>query len=467
MAKSQQQFADNKVDLKGDDDHDDDINNLESITLVEGGPNLLLREKQPLVSNQTSHRDEVAKCEDKHLSGVLVHSESRNISGHWVWKRLEDIRNSFHHVILGTKLNCLLLCIPVAMLMVHADYGKGWIFVFSLLGMLPLAERLGFVTEQLSNFTGPTVGGLLNATFGNATEIIICVFALKDDMIRVVQLSLLGSILSNMLLVLGCAFFFGGLVHSNDQKFNKGTAQVSSGLLLMAVMGLLFPAVLHATHTELKYGASELSLSRFSSIIMLAAYSSFIYFQLRSDKECSNDADEEQGDSGFLRPNSHVLTFWDSIFWLTALTIFISVLSQYLVDAINGASAAWNVPLPFISVIILPIVGNAAEHASAIMFAVKDKLDISLGVAIGSSTQISMFVIPFCVIIGWPMGTRMDLNFQLFETGTLFITVLVVAFMLQEGTANYFKGLMLVLCYLIVGASFFVHSDSLDPHSGI
>jgi Ca2+:H+ antiporter len=125
------------------------------------------------------------------------------------------------------------------------------------------------------------------------------------------------------------------------------------------------------------------------------------------------------------------------------------------------------VPLPFISVIILPIVGNAAEHASAIMFALKDKLDISLGVAIGSSTQISMFVIPFCVIIGWPMGTRMDLNFQLFETGTLFITVLVVAFMLQEGTANYFKGLMLVLCYLIVGASFFVHSDSLDPHSGI
>jgi len=115
-------------------------------------------------------------------------------------------------------------------------------------------------------------------------------------------------------------------------------------------------------------------------------------------------------------------------------------------------------------VIILPIVGNAAEHASAIMFALKDKLDISLGVAIGSSTQISMFVIPFCVVIGWPMGTHMDLNFQLFETATLFITVLVVAFMLQEGTANYFKGLMLVLCYLIVGASFFVHLDQQPDH---
>ncbi|KAG0501857.1 hypothetical protein HPP92_001929 [Vanilla planifolia] len=118
-----------------------------------------------------------------------------------------------------------------------------------------------------------------------------------------------------------------------------------------------------------------------------------------------------------------------------------------------------NMPVAFISVILLPIVGNAAEHASAIMFAIKDKLDITLGVAIGSSTQISMFLIPFCVVIGWMMGKGMDLNFQLFETATLFITVLVVAFMLQEGTANYFKGLMLILCYLIVVASFFVHVD--------
>jgi len=113
----------------------------------------------------------------------------------------------------------------------------------------------------------------------------------------------------------------------------------------------------------------------------------------------------------------------------------------------------------FISVILLPIVGNAAEHASAIMFAMKDKLDITLGVAIGSSTQISMFVIPFCVVVGWIMGQKMDLNFQLFETATLFITVLVVAFMLQDGAANYLKGLMLILCYLIVAASFFVHVD--------
>lgn len=144
------------------------------------------------------------------------------------------------------------------------------------------------------------------------------------------------------------------------------------------------------------------------------------------------------------------------------MTAWISVLSQYLVDAIEGASVKMNIPIAFISVILLPIVGNAAEHAGAVMFAMKDKLDISLGVAIGSSTQIAMFGIPFCVVIGSIIGRPMDLNFQLFETATLFITVLVVAFMVQEGTSNYFKGLMLVLCYIIVAASFFVH---VDPHS--
>ncbi|KAH9575175.1 hypothetical protein CY35_01G098000 [Sphagnum magellanicum] len=360
----------------------------------------------------------------------------------WMCELAMDLLRSFHHVILGSKLNVLLLCVPLAIVGVPLQFGQGWVFLLSLLGMAPLAERLGFVTEQLSFVTGSTVGGLLNATFGNATEMIICIFALKNNMIRVVQLSLLGSILSNMLLVLGSAFLFGGLAHpKKTQTFRKATAQVSSGLLLMAVMGLLFPATLHATKTEMYSGESELILSRFSSIVMLVAYTAYLYFQLRSHRELYDP--EGEGVEGEAASDSDEckLAFWVSIAWLTILTIFISILSEYLIDAIEGASTSWNVPVSFISVIILPIVGNAAEHASAIMFALKDKL------------------IPFCVVIGWPMGTDIDLNFQLFETTTLFITVLVVAFMLQDGTANYFKGLMLVLCYSIVGASFFVHLD--------
>ncbi|KAG9154927.1 hypothetical protein Leryth_012126 [Lithospermum erythrorhizon] len=395
------------------------------------------------------------------LSFETSHASPRaNLSRSWEFRKMErfNILRSIYIVLIKAKINVLLPFGPLAILLHYTTKKHGLVFFFSLVGITPLAERLGYATEQLAFFTGPTVGGLLNATFGNATEMIISMYALKNDMIRVVQQSLLGSILSNMLLVLGCAFFCGGIVHHQKvQVFSKETALVNSGLLLMAVMGILFPAVLHFTHTEVHFGKSELALSRFSSCIMLIAYASYLFFQLKSQSNLyssiegqepennSEDADEEEVPE---------ITKWESIGWLAILTLWISVLSGYLVDAIQGASDSMNMPVAFISVILLPIVGNAAEHASAIMFAMKDKLDITLGVAIGSSTQISMFVIPFCVVVGWIMGKPMDLNFQLFETASLFITVLVVAFMLQEGTSNYFKGFMLILCYLIVAASF-------------
>ncbi|XWS27675.1 hypothetical protein CRYUN_Cryun25bG0001800 [Craigia yunnanensis] len=388
------------------------------------------------------------------LSGSLT-AGSRKIIRNGVYKSIKT-------VVFSNKLNLLMPFGPLAILVHKMTSHNGWVFFLSLLGIAPLAERLGYATEQLAFFTGPTVGGLLNATFGNATELIISIYALKSGMIRVVQLSLLGSILSNMLLVLGCAFFCGGLVyHRKEQVFSKATAVVNSGLLLMAVMGLLFPAVLHYTHTERHAGKSELALSRFSSCVMLLAYAAYLVFQLKSQRDLYMRIDEEGSLNGENSDDDEApeISKCESVIWLSIMTAWISILSDYLVDTIEGASEAWDVPIAFISVILLPIIGNAAEHASAIMFAMKDKLDISLGVAIGSSTQISMFGIPFCVVIGWMMGREMDLNFQLFETATLFITVIVVAFFLQEGTSNYFKGLMLILCYLIVAASFFVHKD--------
>lgn len=371
-------------------------------------------------------------------------------------------------VIFTNKLNFLMPFGPLAILVDKLAGHNSWVFFLSLLGIIPLAERLGYATEQLAFYTGPTAGGLLNATFGNATELIISIFALRSQMIRVVQLSLLGSILSNMLLVLGCAFFCGGIVfYKKEQTFNKATAVVNSGLLLMAVMGLLFPALLHYTHSEAHFGKSELALSRFSSCIMLLAYAAYLFFQLKSQTNLYSSVYEEeiQSEESSDEDEAPEISKWESVIWLSILTAWISVLSKYLVDAIEIASESLKIPVSFISVVLLPIVGNAAEHASAIMFAMKDKLDISLGVAIGSSTQISMFGIPFCVVTGWIMGQPMDLNFQLFETATLFITVIVVAFLLQEGTSNYFKGLMLILCYLIVAASFFVHVDPPLPEN--
>ncbi|PSR96976.1 Vacuolar cation/proton exchanger like, partial [Actinidia chinensis var. chinensis] len=419
-------------------------------------------EEIPFSSSQTTSKAHTFDFEASHVGSHAKLCTS------WVFKQMQ-IRpfGSIYIILIKAKINMLLPFGPLAILLHYLTGKHGWVFLFSLLGITPLAERLGYATEQLAFYTGPTVGGLLNATFGNATEMIISIYALKNGMIRVVKQSLLGSILSNMLLVLGCAFFTGGIIHHQKvQRFNKAAAVVNSGLLLMAVMGILFPAVLHYTHTEKHYGKSELSLSRFSSCIMLVAYGSYLFFQLRSQHNFYGSLDEghvEEARNSVAEDSDEVevpdITQWEALGWLAILTLWVSVLSGYLVNAIQGASDSWNIPMAFISVILLPIVGNAAEHASAIMFAMKDKLDITLGVAIGSSTQISMFVIPFCVVVGWFMGKPMDLNFQLFETATLFITVLVVAFMLQEGTSNYFKGLMLILSYLIVAASFFVHVD--------
>ncbi|GMY30766.1 vacuolar cation/proton exchanger 3-like [Fagus crenata] len=202
------------------------------------------------------------------------------------------VYTSIKTVIFSSKLNLLIPFGPAAILVQKLTDQSAWVFFLSLVGIAPLAERLGYATVQLAFYSGPTAGGLLNATFGNATELIISIYALKSGMRRVVQLSLLGSILSNMLLVLGCAFFCGGVFCHEEQRFTKETAVINSGLLLMAVMGLLFPAVLHYTHTEFHLGKSELALSRFSSCIMLVAHAAYLFFQLKSHKNLYDPVNE-------------------------------------------------------------------------------------------------------------------------------------------------------------------------------
>ncbi|KAE8704283.1 Vacuolar cation/proton exchanger 5 [Hibiscus syriacus] len=426
------------------------------------------------------------------------------------------IYKSIYTVILSKKFNVLIPFGPLAILVQKKTNRDGWVFIIGLLGIMPLAERLGYTTEQLAFYSGPTVGGLLNATFGNATELIISIYALRTGRIRVVQLSLLGSLLSNLLFVLGIAFFSGGIVRKDqffdkatavvnsglllmamiletgrirvvqlsllgsllsnmlfvlgiaffsggivrkDQFFDKATAVVNSGLLLMAMMGLLFPATLHSTGTEVHFGISELALSRVSSCALILVYAISIIFQLKNlnDMEGSQAAEIIDGDED--EEAGPEISKWESVIWLTITAAAISILSEYLVDAIEGTSLSWGVPVAFITVILLPIGGNTAAVTTSVMFALKDKLDVSLGVAIGSSTQISMFIIPFCVVTGWIFGFPVDLNFQPFETATLFMTVLFVAFITQEGTSNYFKGLMLLFCYFLVAASYFVHED--------
>mmetsp|Transcript_50152 Transcript_50152/g.95806 ORF Transcript_50152/g.95806 Transcript_50152/m.95806 type:complete len:435 (-) Transcript_50152:311-1615(-) len=375
------------------------------------------------------------------------------------------IGRSLRAMLFTSRLNVLLPCVVLAMISANSGGGEsakaspaGWTFTFALLGIAPLAERLGFVTEEMAGYTNQTLGGLLNATFGNLTEMIVSVFALKAGMIRVVQLSLLGSMLSNMLLVLGCAFFFGGLKY-REQKFNPVGVNANTGLLCLAVVGMSLPAVLHSTHSELHGTSSEIALSRFTSLMLLGIYGAYLYFQLVTHRELFEEEEEDDADDED-EEESAGLGFWGCIFWLGVLTVFISILSDYLVDAIEGAAASWDMSMAFISTVLLPIVGNAAEHASAVIFGMRNKMDMSIGVAVGSSTQIALLVFPATVLIGWAMGKPMDLDLEVFETATLFITVVIVAFVVSDGSSNWLKGLTLILAYVVLSCSFFFHRDS-------
>ncbi|KAK8480038.1 hypothetical protein V6N11_020984 [Hibiscus sabdariffa] len=370
---------------------------------------------------------------------------------------LRQFLTNLQEVILGTKLSVLFPAVPLAIVAQCYGFGRPWVFALSLLGLTPLAERISFLTEQIAYYTGPTVGGLLNATCGNATELIIAIFALSQHKIDVVKYSLLGSVLSNLLLVLGTSLFCGGIANlRREQKYDRRQADVNSLLLLLALLCHSLPLLFRMSGASAALTADPtLQLSRASSIVMLIAYVSYLVFQLFTHRQLFEAQEESEDDDG-VSEEEPVIGFWSGFIWLVGMTAVIALLSEYVVGTIEDASNSWGISVSFISIILLPIVGNAAEHAGAIIFAFKNKLDISLGVALGSATQISMFVVPLCIVVAWIMGIKMDLNFNLLETGSLALSIIAVAFTLQDGTSHYLKGLVLLLLYIVIGACFFV-----------
>jgi Ca2+:H+ antiporter len=397
-------------------------------------------------------------------------------------------------IFLGSKLNVLLVLLPFAFASKFLGWGMSTTFVFSLLALVPFAERVSFVTEDVAKYTNETLGGLLNATFGNITELLVCIFALKAGLIRVVQVSMLGSVLSNLLLVLGSAFLVGGIRHK-EQIFKQAVAVTNSVLLVVTVLALSLPSILDATHegrsgtaekgdddplrTESAFnppgrgnswhsasgnmddpstlgGDSPLWLSRCIAVLMLVLYGLLLIFQLITHTYLFDDAGEqEDGDED----GPGMLGFWGGVTWLAIITGFISTLSEFIVDAIEGAARDMKLPVLFLSGILIPIVGNAAEHAAALAFAYRNKMEIALGSAVGSAVQIAVFVIPLCVIIGWSFGQPMDLNFHIFETTILLLTVMTVAIVLTDGRSHWLKGIVLIFAYLMIAASFWAHAD--------
>lgn len=376
------------------------------------------------------------------------------------WGLLRSFLANLQEIFLGTKLFVLFPAVPLAIAAHYFHFGRAWLFALSLLGLTPLAERVSFLTEQIAYYTGPTVGGLLNATCGNATELIIAIFALFEGKIEVVKCSLVGSILSNLLLVLGTSLFCGGLANlRKEQLYDRKQADVNSGLLMLGALCHMLPLIFRyaiSSGERTVAAVPTLQLSRACSIVMLLAYIAYLFFQLKTHRQLFESQEEDDDNDDVTSVDEPVIGFPSALAWLAGMTVFIAILSEYVVGTIEAASESWGISVSFISIILLPIVGNAAEHAGAIIFAFKNKLDITLGVSLGSATQVSMFVVPLSVIVAWIMGIQMDLDFKLLETGSLVMAILVTAFTLQDGSSHYLKGIVLLLCYIVIGACFFV-----------
>ena len=300
----------------------------------------------------------------------------------------------------SNRIYCLIVFVPLALLAEPLEWPKSVSFGLSCLGILPLAGLLGDATEQVASHTSDTLGGLLNATFGNATEVILSFFLLLDYKMTVVKVSLLGSILSNLLLVLGCACFAAGMRRS-QAAFNPIAAQANCTLLQIAVLGLVVPALMSVVGQLQEQSANDLLLSRSISIVLLVLYIQYLIFQLGTHRELFEQSPKESERDGGDEPEHadgarHVdeadevaLSLHGSLAWLAVATVLVAILSEQLSGAMEEATRQWNISETFVGFVIIPIIGNAAEHSTAVLMAAKGKMDLAIGVALGSSTQVS------------------------------------------------------------------------------
>lgn len=353
-------------------------------------------------------------------------------------------------------LTLMLVFVPLAIYFSYVG-DSGMAFLTSMAAIMPLAWLMGKATEEIAVRTSESVGGLLNATFGNAAEVIIAVMALivayragadsetAETMINVVQASLIGSILGNLLLVMGLAFLWGGM-NFQTQKFSQEASQTNGSLLLLALVGLAIPAAFSASGHASVSDEGLASLSRFVALILLGVYGLHLLFQLKTHANLFSAEvhDDEHSE----------LTQRDAVILLVTATVLVAWMAEILVHSIEYAAVEFGLPHLFIGVILLPLFGNAAEHFTAVSVAGKDKMDLSIGIAIGSSIQIALLIAPLTILLSWALGLHMTLAFGTFETVTAFTAVLIANFIIQDGKSNWLEGAMLLATYAIIGLAF-------------
>lgn len=392
-----------------------------------------------------------------------------------------SLASSIWHILSLSKLNFLLIFFPIGTIVDQLNLSSTLIFTTNFLAILPLAQLLSYSTEETSLYFGENVGGLLNATFGNAVELIVSVIALRKDLIRVVQTSLLGSILSNLLLVTGFSFFLGGLKYHN-QKFNTTAAQTFASLLAITLLALMIPAALYSTTDQNTIQESSiLSFSRATAIVLLLVYACYLAFQLKThshlyDGEDCSDCwkiaksctahnalrDDASSDLDLFKDQEEQphLSKSFSLSLMILVTLAVSWSADIMVDSIHGFTQSLNLSEAFVGFVLLPIVANASEHISAVTFALKNKMDLSLGVTFGSCMQIALLLVPVLVLYGWAIDKPLTLFFQTFETTVLFVSVLVGNYLIMDGQSNWLEGTLLLGTYSIVSLAFFFYPDA-------
>ncbi len=356
------------------------------------------------------------------------------------------LREAWQYLI-SRPLNLLLIAFPLLIGLELAHAGPVWLFIVSALAIIPLAGVLGDATEEVAGRMGPIGGGLLSGTLGNATELIIAVMAVRAGEIEVVKASITGSILGNLLLVFGLSLLVGGF-DREKQKFDRTNAGINTTMLMLAVCGLVMPAVFDlVTYGKLESNTEVVQkLSLWTAAVLMGTYLLSFVFSFKTHKHL------------FSSHESHTLSAMSqktALALMAVATVLIAFASEVLVGQIEHATKALGLTKFFVGIIVVAVVGNAAEHSAAVFAARKDKMDLSITIAVGSSVQIALLVAPLLVFVSYALGHPMTLEFNGFEIAAMILSVLTVGMVAVDGESNWFEGAQLLATYIILAIAFF------------
>jgi Ca2+:H+ antiporter len=342
------------------------------------------------------------------------------------------------------KIEWLLVFIPVAIVLRLINATPQLVFAASALAIVPLAYKIGQGTEQLAAHSGAQLGGLLNATFANVTELIVSFFLILKGETEVVKASLTGSIISNILLVLGLSFIVGGVGQGKKQQFNAESAGLHTASLVIAVIALLMPALFRLTPGSTRLETETISIG--VAVVLLVLYAGSLLFSLKTHQDIFRSQ---------LRQEEPEMPRRQALLLLGGATIAVAVMSELLVGALEPTVNALGISRLFVGLIIVPILGNAAENSSAIMLAAKNKMEISIEIAANSSVQMALFVAPVLVFISLLLGHPMNFIFTGLEISAVFLSTLVLALISRDGESTWFEGAQMLAAYIIMALSFY------------